>query len=142
MIANTRIGMRQIRWTDRKSVGCLQTCDEQNDNGERLLMHALITKSPFSIRSMLHMLVVYRTRFKFRLQERPSAGFFLFFHTSTFCKAVVTGIVPSPPLFFPSMFIAHRVQRSHCSSSFHRVLLLTHAGTISASTLVQERKCP
>ena len=42
-------------------------------------------------------------------------------------QAVVTGVVPSPPPgFLPSMFIAHRVPQSHCSSIFHRVLL-THA---------------
>ena len=31
-----------------------------------------------------------------------------------------------PPRFLPSIFIAHRVQQSHCSSIFQRVLL-THA---------------
>ena len=31
--------------------------------------------------------------------------------------AVVTGVVPSPPRFLPSFFIAHtKVQQSHCSS--------------------------
>ena len=33
-------------------------------------------------------------------------------------QAVVTGVVPSPPLYVPSRFIAHRVQHSHCSSIF------------------------
>ena len=36
-------------------------------------------------------------------------------------QAVVTGVVPSSPRFLPSIFIAHMVQRSHCSSIFHRV---------------------
>ena len=45
--------------------------------------------------------------------------------------------------FFPSvltfnMFIAHRVQRSHCSSIFHRVLL-THAFALSGNHLWQEK---
>ena len=142
MNANTRIDMRAIRWTGRKNVGCLQTCDEQNDNGERLLIDALITKSPSSTRTTLHLLVVYRTRFRFHLQERPSAGLVWFFYTSTFWKAVVTGFVHSPPWFFPSIFIAHRVQQSNCSSNFYQMLLLTHAGALSASQLVQQRKCP
>ena len=52
--------------------------------------------------------------------------FFFFAHTFTFQlldKPVVTGVVPSPPRFLPSIFIAHRVQQSHCSSIFHRVSL-------------------
>ena len=31
---------------------------------------------------------------------------------------MVTGLVPSPPRFVPSIFIVHRVQQSHCSSIF------------------------
>ena len=34
-------------------------------------------------------------------------------------QAVVTDVVPSPPRFFPLIFIAHRVQQSHSSSIFH-----------------------
>ena len=41
-------------------------------------------------------------------------------------QAVVTGVVPSPPRFLPSIFIAHRIQQSHCSSILHQVLL-THS---------------
>ena len=33
-------------------------------------------------------------------------------------QAVVSGVIPSPPRYVPSIFIAHRVQRSHCSSIF------------------------
>ena len=54
-------------------------------------------------------------------------------------QAVVTGVVPSPPRFLPSIFIAHRVQQSHCSSIFHRVLL-THALALSASQFVHKKK--
>ena len=36
-------------------------------------------------------------------------------------QTTVTGVVPSLPRFLPSIFIAHRVQQSHCSSIFHRV---------------------
>ena len=54
-------------------------------------------------------------------------------------QAVITGVVLSPPRFLPSIFIAHRVQQSHCSSIFHRVLL-THAPTLSASQFVHKKK--
>ena len=54
---------------------------------------------------------------------------------------MVTGVVPSPPRFLPSIFIAHRVQQSHCSSIFHRVLL-THALALSASQFVHKKKSP
>ena len=52
---------------------------------------------------------------------------------------MVTGVVPSPPRFLPSNFIAHRVQQSRCSSIFHRVLL-THALALSASQFVHKKK--
>ena len=56
-------------------------------------------------------------------------------------QAVVTGpgVVPSSPRFLPSIFIAHRVQQSHCSSIFHQVLL-THALALSASQFVHKKK--
>ena len=48
---------------------------------------------------------------------------FFFFFLSHFYfpasgQAVVTGVVPFPRRFLPSIFIAHRVQQSHCSSLF------------------------
>ena len=52
---------------------------------------------------------------------------------------MITGVVPSPPRFLPSIFIAHRVQQSHCSWIFHRVLL-THALALSASQFVHKKK--
>ena len=54
-------------------------------------------------------------------------------------QAVVTGVVPSPPRFLPTFFISHRVQQSHCSLIFHRVLL-THALALSASQFVRKKK--
>ena len=33
-------------------------------------------------------------------------------------QAVVTGVVPSPPRYVPSIYIAHSFQHSHCSSIF------------------------
>ena len=54
-------------------------------------------------------------------------------------QAVVTGVVPSPPRFLPSISIAHRVQQSHCSSILHQVLL-THALALSASQFVHKKK--
>ena len=65
--------------------------------------------------------------------------FFSHFYFPAFGQAVVTGVVPSPPRFLPSVFIAHRVQQSHCSSIFHRELL-THALALSASQFVHKKK--
>ena len=70
--------------------------------------------------------------------------FFLLFSLSHFYfpasgHAVVTVVVPSPPRFLPSIFIAHRVQQSHCSSIFHRVLK-THALALSACQFVHKKK--
>ena len=69
-------------------------------------------------------------------------SFFFFFCTLSLPasgQAVVTGVIPSPPRFLPSIFIAHRVQQSHCSSIFHRTLL-THALALSASQFVHKKK--
>ena len=70
-------------------------------------------------------------------------GHFFFFSHFYFLpasgQAVVTGVVPSPPQFLSSIFIAHRVQQSHCSSVFHRVLL-THALALSASQFKRKKK--
>ena len=52
---------------------------------------------------------------------------------------MVTGVVPSSPASLPSIFIAHRVQQSHCSSIFRR-LLLTHALALTASQFVHKKK--
>ena len=52
---------------------------------------------------------------------------------------MVTGVVPFPPRFLPSIFIAHRVQQFHCSTIFHGVLL-THALALSASQFVHKKK--
>ena len=70
--------------------------------------------------------------------------FFLFFFFAHFYfpasgQAVVAGVIPSPPRFLPSIFIAHRVQQSHCSSIVHRGLL-THALALSASQSVHKKK--
>ena len=63
------------------------------------------------------------------------------FYFSASGQAVVTGVVPSPPRFLPSICIAHRFQQPHCSSIFHRVLL-THALALSASQFVHKEKSP
>ena len=68
-------------------------------------------------------------------------SFFSHFYSPASGQAVVTGVVPSPRRFLPSVFIAHRVQQSHCSSIFHRVLL-THALAFSASQFVHKKKPP
>ena len=64
--------------------------------------------------------------------------FFAHFYFPASGQAVLTGVVPSSPRFLPSIFIAHRVQQSHCSSIFHRVLL-THALAFSANQLVSKK---
>ena len=69
--------------------------------------------------------------------------FFLFFsRTSTFQLldkpwSQVSSL--SPPRFLPSIFSTHRVQQSHCSSIFHRVLL-THTLALSVSQFVHKKK--
>ena len=68
--------------------------------------------------------------------------FFFFRHTSTFqlldkLWSQVSSLLL--PRFLPSIFIAHRVQQSHCSSFLHRVLL-THALALSASQIVHKKK--
>ena len=69
-----------------------------------------------------------------------SLFFFIFLFISHFYfpasgQAMVTGVVPSPPWFSPSIFIAHRVQRFHCWS-----ILLTLALSLSASQFVHKKK--
>ena len=54
-------------------------------------------------------------------------------------QAAVTGIVPSSPQFLPSTLIAHRVQQSHCSSIFHRVLLTPALALFRKSICAQEK---
>ena len=61
------------------------------------------------------------------------------FHFPASGQAVVTGVVLISPLVLPSIFIAHGVQQSHCSSIFHRVLL-THALALSAGQFVHNQK--
>ena len=73
------------------------------------------------------------------LYPRACTAVPFFFHFPASGQAVVTGVVPSPPRFLPSIFIAHRVQQSHCSSISHRVLP-THALALSASQLVRKKK--
>ena len=65
--------------------------------------------------------------------------FFAHFYFPASGQAVVTGVVHPPPRFLPSIFIAQRVQQSHCSSIFHRVLL-THALALSASQFVHKKE--
>ena len=74
--------------------------------------------------------------------EIPALFFFFFFTHIYFLasgQAVVTGVAPSSPRPLPSIFILHRVQQSHCSSIFHRVLL-TRALALSASQFVHNSK--
>ena len=93
-----------------------------------------------------------KVRVRYKPESFPYCGnssvmyffFFFFFFLAHFYfpasgQAVVTGAIPSPPLCLPSIFIAHRVQQSHCSSIVHR-MLLTHALALSASQFVHKKK--
>ena len=104
-------------------------------NGGQILLF-LPSKSRYSSRTL--------TPFTIGLSPSGMLGVFFFFFFSHFYfpaseQDVVTRVVPSPPRFLPSIFIAHRVQQSHCSSTFHRVLL-THALALSASQIVRKKK--
>ena len=76
-------------------------------------------------------------------------GFFFFFFfvgegillLSSFWTSRGHRCRPFFPRFLPSIFIAHRLQQSHCSSIFHRVLL-THALALSAGKFVRQKKSP
>ena len=75
---------------------------------------------------------------------RQSGGI-CFSHTSTFqlldkSWSQVSSLLP--PRFLPSIFIAHRVQQSDCSSIFHRGVLPTHALALSASQSARKKKSP
>ena len=85
-----------------------------------------------------------RIDFVFRaytLDNTKDIYIFAHFYFPASGQAAVTGVVPSPPRFLPSFFIAHRVQQSHRSSIFHRVSL-THALAFSASQFVRKKKSP
>ena len=70
--------------------------------------------------------------------------FFFFSHTSTFQLpnkpwSQVSSLLPHGSCL--QLFISHRVQQSHCSSIFHRVLL-AHAFALSASQSVHKKNSP
>ena len=69
-----------------------------------------------------------------------SRFFFPHFYNSTSGQDVVTGIVPFSPRLLPSIFIAHRVRQSHCSSIFHRGLLTHALLALSASQFANKKK--
>ena len=90
-----------------------------------------------------------RFMFPFRVyyNRHPGIAFgapFSSSHTSTFQLldkpwTQVSSLLP--PRFLPSTFIAHRLQHSHCSSIFHRVLL-THALALFTSQFVLTKESP
>ena len=95
-------------------------------------------------------MVIHTTTAMHKLSTPPPplpspCSLFFFSHTSTFQLLdkpwSQVSCLPPPPRFLPSIFIAHRVQQSHCSSIFHRVLL-THALALAASQCVHKKKCP
>ena len=52
------------------------------------------------------------------------------------------GVVPSSPRFVPSIFIAHRVQQSHCSSVFHRVSVANSRSRAFRKSICAQEKVP
>ena len=80
-----------------------------------------------------------------RKQHRFVLPFFFFLRTLLLSSLWVTGrghrytVVLLPPGSCLQFCIAKRVQQSHCSSIFHRVLL-THALALSASQFVCKKK--
>ena len=67
--------------------------------------------------------------------------FFFFFSSHFYVPAsgqavVVSGVVPCPARYVPSVLIAHRVQYSHCSSIFQ---LLIYALALSSSQFVHKK---
>ena len=68
--------------------------------------------------------------------------FFFFFSHIYFPasgQAVVTRVVLSHPRCLRSFFIAYRVQKAHCSSIFHRVLLNSRSRAFPKSICAQEK---
>ena len=98
-----------------------------------LVVRGVLFPSPF--RLFFH----FWSSYSYRLDRLLVFFFFsAHFHFPASGQAVVTGVIPSPPRFLPSIFIAHRVQQSHCSSIVHR-MLLTHALALSASQFVRKK---
>ena len=54
-------------------------------------------------------------------------------------QAVVTSVVPSSPRFLPSIFIAHRVQQSQCSSVFQSSVANSRSRAFRKSICAQEK---
>ena len=88
-------------------------------------------------------MLVWRSRSPGTTETRNTTvtalSFLAHFYFPASGQAVVTGVIPSPPRFLPLIFIAHRVQQSHCSSIVHR-MLLTHALAFTASQFVHKKK--
>ena len=89
-----------------------------------------------------HVRFLFPSAMLFLLRFFVTFFFVHFSHTSTFQLldkpwSQVSSLLP--PRFLPPFFIAHRVQQSHCSSMFHR-MLLTHALALSASQFVHKKK--
>ena len=77
------------------------------------------------------------------LHDLQDTWYIFFFFFTHLLSSFWTSSVSFPPRFLPSIFIEHRVQQSHCSLIFHRVLLLmTHALALSASQFVHKKKSP
>ena len=69
---------------------------------------------------------------------------FFFSHTllSSFWTSRGHRCRPSSPRFLPSIFIAHRVQRSHCSSIFHGVFVANSCSRAFRKSISAQEKVP
>ena len=114
----------------------------------------LVLSSPFNPsvwRPRLHVVASYifclgpvptRCEIVRRFGHPPFFCFFFHSHLlSSFWTSRGHRCRPFSPRFLPSIFIAQRVQQSHCSLISHRVLR-THALALSASQICAQKKVP
>ena len=66
--------------------------------------------------------------------------FFSPFYFPASGRAVVTGVVPSSPEFLLSIFYAHRLQQSHCSSIFHRMFVANSRSRVFRKSICAPEK--
>ena len=98
------ITLKQI-WEQRDGEGPLYAVDKNGDirdkvTGRWLLTDDLYVKDGITLKVGRD--IFFCSTFTFQLLD----------------KVVVSGFVPSSPRYVPSILIAHRVQHSHCSSTF------------------------
>ena len=121
-------------------IRCMYPCPYSSSSAAALLHHFSILPHTSMLTEKFKIVAIYSAISEVYLvlatcSDGPGVLFFFFLKnyiiTSTFqlnssevlpsaifCKAVVTGVVPFPPRYVPSIFIAHRVQHPYCSPIF------------------------